>query len=146
MEIYATNECVKFLLELTQIYEYFSVKEIFMPGTNSIYNDNQACINWSKKCTTKGLRHIQMKENLICENIASNFVNVRHVCRWQSESCGYFYQRNEGYMPFCRAPRSHDVFSLYDLIFHLTDFFFEGGVSVFQIFCQSDSNFCHVLT
>jgi hypothetical protein len=79
VEIYATNECVKFLLELAQIYEYFSVKEIFMPGTNSIYNDNQACINWSKKCTTKGLRHIQMKENLVRENIASNFVNVRHV-------------------------------------------------------------------
>ncbi len=50
-----------------------------MLGTNSVYNDNQACINWSKKCTTKGLRHIQMKENLIRENIASNFFSVRHV-------------------------------------------------------------------
>ena len=54
-EIYATNECVKFLLELVQIYEFFGVKDIFMPGTNNIYNENQACINWSKKCTTKGL-------------------------------------------------------------------------------------------
>jgi hypothetical protein len=78
-EIYATNECVKFLLELVQIYEFFGIKDIFMPGTNNIYNDNQACINWSKKCTTKGLRHIQMKENLVRETIASQFVHVSHV-------------------------------------------------------------------
>jgi hypothetical protein len=63
-EIYATNECVKLFLELVQIYEFFGVKDIFMPGTNNFYNDNQACINWSKKCTTKGLRHMQMKEIL----------------------------------------------------------------------------------
>jgi hypothetical protein len=40
-EIYATNECVKFLLELVQIFDFFDVKHIFMPGTNTIYNDNQ---------------------------------------------------------------------------------------------------------
>jgi hypothetical protein len=78
-EIYATNECVKFLLELVQIYDSLGVKDIFMPGTNIIFNDNNACINWSKKCTTKGLRHIQMKENLVRENITSKFVQVSHV-------------------------------------------------------------------
>ncbi len=78
-EIYATNECVKFLLELVPIYDFFGVKDNFMPGTNNIYNDNQACINWSKKCTTKGLRHIKMKENLVRENITSKFVHVSHV-------------------------------------------------------------------
>jgi hypothetical protein len=78
-EIYATNGCVKFLLELAQVYEFFEVKDIFMPGTNNVYNDNQACINWSNKCITKGLRHIQMKENLVHKNIASNFVSVRNV-------------------------------------------------------------------
>jgi hypothetical protein len=78
-EIYATNECVKFLLELVQIYDFFGVKDMFMPGTNIIFNDNNACINWSKKCTTKGLRHVQMKENLVRENITSKFVQVSHV-------------------------------------------------------------------
>jgi hypothetical protein len=66
-EIYATNECVKFLLELVQIFEFLVVKAIFMPGINNIYNDNQAFVNWSKKCTIKGLRHIQMKENHVRE-------------------------------------------------------------------------------
>jgi hypothetical protein len=50
-----------------------------MPDTNIIYNDNQACVNWSKRCTTKGLRHIQMKENQVRENIASDFFTIHHV-------------------------------------------------------------------
>jgi hypothetical protein len=50
-----------------------------MQGTHTIYNDNQACVNWSKRCTTKGLRHIQMKENCVRENIASQFVTVCHI-------------------------------------------------------------------
>jgi hypothetical protein len=36
-------------------------------------------VNWSKSCTTKGLRHIQMKENRVRENIASQFVSIQHI-------------------------------------------------------------------
>jgi len=78
-EIYATDECVKFLLELIQIMEFLNVQHIFMPSNNIIYNDNRACVNWSKSCTTKGLRHIQMKENRVRENIASQFVSIQHI-------------------------------------------------------------------
>jgi hypothetical protein len=77
-EIYATNECVKFLLEQVQIFGFLEVKAILMPGINNIHNDNQTCANLSKKCSTKGLRHIQMKENHVRENIASNFVQICH--------------------------------------------------------------------
>jgi hypothetical protein len=34
-----------------------------MPDTNMINNNNHACVQWSKCSTTKGLHHIQMKEN-----------------------------------------------------------------------------------
>jgi len=34
-----------------------------MPGIHTVYNDNKACVDWSKRSTTKGLRHIQMHEN-----------------------------------------------------------------------------------
>jgi hypothetical protein len=78
-EIYATDECVKFLLELVQILDFLQVRDLFMPGTTTIYNDNRACVCWSKKVTTKGLRHIQMRENRIRENIATNFVKVCHI-------------------------------------------------------------------
>jgi len=78
-EIYATSEYVKFLLELVQILDFLGVKNIFMPAVNVIYNNNQACVNWSHSCTTKGLRHIQMCENHVRENILSEFIQICHV-------------------------------------------------------------------
>jgi hypothetical protein len=50
-----------------------------MPTTTIIHNDKKACVKWSKKTTMKGLRHIQMKENRIRENIMSKFVTIKHV-------------------------------------------------------------------
>jgi len=70
---------VKFLLELVQLMESLNLKEEFMPNTNIIYNDNNACVNWSKTYTSKGLRHIQMKENRVRENVQNKFVNTCHV-------------------------------------------------------------------
>jgi hypothetical protein len=78
-EIYATDECVHFLLELVKIFEFLGIKETFMLDTTTIFNDNQACVNCSHSGTTKGLRHIQMKENHIGENILSNFITIQHV-------------------------------------------------------------------
>jgi hypothetical protein len=78
-EIYATNECVKFLLELVQIFDFLGVRDLFMPDTTNIYNDNRACVDWSKSTTSKGLRPIQMKENHVRENIATNFITIQHI-------------------------------------------------------------------
>lgn len=78
-EIYATDECVKFLLELVQTLEFLGVKDVFMPTTTTVFNDNMACVNWSKCSTTKGLRHIQMKENRVRESVLSNFVRIKHI-------------------------------------------------------------------
>jgi len=78
-EIYATNECVKFLLELTQLFDFLEIRHLFMPRTQIIYNDNNACVNWSKRYTTEGLRHIQMRENLVRENVENNFVQIKHI-------------------------------------------------------------------
>ena len=78
-EIYATDECVKFLLELSQLLDFLGVRSLFMPPTNIIYNDNNACVQWSKSMTSKGLRHIQMRENRIRENIATKFICINHI-------------------------------------------------------------------
>jgi len=78
-EIYAADECIKFLLELSQIMDFLEVKDIFIPGTNVIYNDNKACVQWSKLSTPKRLHHIQMMENQIRENVGSHFVTIQHV-------------------------------------------------------------------
>ena len=50
-----------------------------MPTTTTILNDNKAYVNWSKRTTTKGLRHIQMRENHVRENVESQFVTIAHV-------------------------------------------------------------------
>jgi len=75
-EIYATDEDVQFLLDLVQLFEFLKVRDIFMPTTNIIYNDNKACVNWSKNSTTKGMQHIQMKENRVRENVLTQFVRI----------------------------------------------------------------------
>jgi hypothetical protein len=41
-EIYATNACVKFLIELEQLFDFLQKKDSFMPTTNIVYNDNKA--------------------------------------------------------------------------------------------------------
>jgi len=78
-EIYATNECVKFLQELVQILDFLGFRETLMPGITTIYNDNKACVDWSRRCTTKGLRHIQMRENHVRENVENHFVSIQHI-------------------------------------------------------------------
>ena len=50
-----------------------------MPAPTAIYNDNTACIVWSKATRTKGLRHIQMRENAIQESVANDFVSISYV-------------------------------------------------------------------
>ena len=42
-------------------------------------NDNNACVLWSKSKTTKGLRHIQMRENAVRELTLSDFLLVTHI-------------------------------------------------------------------
>jgi len=78
-EIYATDECVKFLLDFAQLLDFLDIKHIFMPTTTVTYNDNRACVQRSKSATTKNLWHIQTCENRIRENIASKFVSICHI-------------------------------------------------------------------
>ena len=44
-----------------------------------IYNDNNACVWWSKSTTTKGLRHISIQVNAIREYVASNTVSIQYI-------------------------------------------------------------------
>ena len=65
--------CNTFLLEDLDL-----LNEI-MPEPTTVLNDNNACVQWSHNCTTKGLRHIQIRENAIRESIQAGFVSVHHV-------------------------------------------------------------------
>ena len=47
-----------------------------LPKKLKIYNDNMACVTWSKSKTTKGLRYIQIRENAVREN---ENIEVHHI-------------------------------------------------------------------
>ena len=80
-KIYATDECVKELLRLQHMLTDLNLKHIFMPTSRPIelYNDNSACVCWSKTTTTKGLRHLTVRENAIRESVDNKFISVRHI-------------------------------------------------------------------
>ncbi len=78
-EIYATDECTKQLIHLSFIVDGLNLTKEVMPSPTMIYNDNMACVLWSKTTSTKGLRHIQIRENAIRESIASDFISVNHI-------------------------------------------------------------------
>ncbi len=48
-------------------------------GPIPIYNDNAACVCWSKSMTTKGLRHLQMRENAVREASLEQLIDIAHV-------------------------------------------------------------------
>ena len=41
----------------------------YCAGPLQLYNDNMACVLWTKSTTTKGLRHITIWENATTESI-----------------------------------------------------------------------------
>ena len=78
-EIYATDECVKFLQYITNIIKDLGLEATLLKQPIDLYNDNGACVNWSKNLTTKGLRHIQMRENSIREQIKRKLIDIKHI-------------------------------------------------------------------
>ena len=77
-EIYATDECVKFLQYLNNILHDLEITNL-TSTTIPIYNDNRACVDWSKTKTTKGLRHITIRENAVREQVQMKLVKILHI-------------------------------------------------------------------
>jgi hypothetical protein len=42
-------------------------------------NDNEAAVKWCHNMTTKGLRHIQMRENAVREQVQLGLITVEHI-------------------------------------------------------------------
>ena len=78
-EIYATDECVKSLIHLDMLVSGLGLQQHIMPRPILVLNDNAACVSWSRNTTTKGLRHVQVRENAVRESVQSDFVRIEHV-------------------------------------------------------------------
>ena len=78
-EIGAVDDCTKTLQHIQNILQDLSLFKTFTDGPITIYNDNQASVQWSHNMTTKGLRYIQIRENAVREQVQKNFIQVKHI-------------------------------------------------------------------
>ena len=78
-EIYATDECTKNVLHLRHLLQDMNLSRTFAPSATVLHNDNAACVQWSRNMTTKGLRHIQIRENAVRESVIADNVDVKHI-------------------------------------------------------------------
>ena len=45
----------------------------------TVYNDNQACVQWSASVTSKGIKHLNLGENQVRECHQDQIVQVLHI-------------------------------------------------------------------
>ena len=74
--VHSINETTKLLLEFKILF-----RDINLPITSpmSIKNDNQGAIHWTKGTTTKKMRWVDLRENLVGENILNKNIDVTHI-------------------------------------------------------------------
>ena len=78
-EIYATDECTKNILHIRHLLDDLHLLDTYAPAATVLHNDNAACVQWSHNLSTKGLRHIQLRENAVRESVQSGSIEVRHI-------------------------------------------------------------------
>ena len=44
-----------------------------------LYNDNQGTVDWSKGTSTKGMRHINLRDCAVRDSIQAKEVDIRHI-------------------------------------------------------------------
>ena len=77
-EVKATDECTKSVQMFRNILGDLNL--INLSQATAIYNDNQGSVNWSNSSSTKGMRHVNIRENAIREAIHEfKEISVSHI-------------------------------------------------------------------
>ena len=69
----------KNILNLLHVIDDLDLTDDIITGPVDIWNDNNACVCWSKNTTTKGLRHVQIRENAVREGQAMGLFKIKHI-------------------------------------------------------------------
>ena len=77
VEVHATNKCTKDALHVRLLLEPLEGATASTPIP--IKNDNHACVSWSKSTTTKGMKHLNLRDNFVREAVALKDVVVSHI-------------------------------------------------------------------
>ena len=75
-EVHSINEASKLILQLKILF-----RDLHLPIQSSIpiYNDNQGAVHWSKGTTTKKMKWIDLRENVVRENVLNKTISVTHI-------------------------------------------------------------------
>jgi hypothetical protein len=81
-EIWATNATSKKVVDFCNMYQSMvksghNIANVTSPTL--LFNDNDACVQWSYNMTSKATRHIELRENSVREWNQSKFLTVKHV-------------------------------------------------------------------
>jgi len=76
-EIRATDKCTKEILSLRFRGLDIGLSDNTLP--TPVFNDNQGCVDWCKKTTTSGMKHMCLRENAICESILEHKISIHHI-------------------------------------------------------------------
>eukprot|EP00957_Ditylum_brightwellii_P113029 8618890-Ditylum_brightwellii.AAC.1 len=55
------------------------LQDTVMNIPTTIYSNNEVYVHWAHNFTTKGLCHIQIRENVVREAIQTNQAEVKHI-------------------------------------------------------------------
>jgi hypothetical protein len=64
-EVKATDECTKSIQMFRNVLGDLGL--INLQDATTIYNDNRGAVDWSNTTSTKGMRHVNIRENCVCE-------------------------------------------------------------------------------
>ena len=78
-EIYAADEYVKQILFIKNIIDDLHLSKTLLSQPITIYNNNMACIHWSRNSTSKNIRHLQILDNAIRESVQDNTIRIVHI-------------------------------------------------------------------
>ena len=76
-EIQSVDECTKAFQYIQHILQDMNMTELLDIPT-PIYNDNAGCVAWSNTVTNRNLRHLQMRENVVRENVQKKYIKILH--------------------------------------------------------------------
>jgi hypothetical protein len=78
-----------------------------------LYNDNEACLEWSYNMTSKAARYIELQENSIHERVQDKTLNICHIMGKVNPADNFTKEMRDGAY-FCQL---HDSF-----MYHLYEF------------------------
>lgn len=76
-EVWALNECAKATLFVRLLLQGLSCLD--PSSVTIIHNNNHACVDWCKSTTTKGMKHLNLRENFVRESVIFKEVAVCHI-------------------------------------------------------------------